>query len=54
MLAGRDQASLAALKNGLTTSDVQITRAESGGIGLSMIAEGNFDLVVADENLGDI
>ena len=54
MLAGRDQASLAALRDGLTTRDVQITRAESGGIGLSMIAEGNFDLVVADENLGDI
>jgi len=54
MLAGRDQASLAALKNGLTTNDVQITRAESGAIGLSMIAEDNFDLVVADENLGDM
>jgi DNA-binding response OmpR family regulator len=54
MLAGRDQASLTALKAGLAKSDVQIIRAESGGIGLSMIAEDNFDLVVAAENIGDM
>ena len=54
MLAGRDQTSLAALEAGLTKGDVHISRAESGGSGLSKIAEGNFDLVVADENLGDM
>jgi len=54
MIAGRDPASLTALKAGLAKSDVDIVRAESGGIGLSMMAEGNFDLVVADENLGDM
>jgi CheY-like chemotaxis protein len=54
MLAGRDQTSLAALEAGLAKSDVHIIRAESGGIGLSMIAEDNFDLVVADENLADM
>jgi DNA-binding response OmpR family regulator len=54
MLAGRDQTSLTALKAGLANSDVHIVRAEAGGIGISMIAEGNFDLVVADENLGDM
>ncbi|CAB1055575.1 hypothetical protein D1BOALGB6SA_308 [Olavius sp. associated proteobacterium Delta 1] len=54
MLAGRDQASLTAFKAGLTKSDVHIVRAESGGIGLSLIDEDNFDLVVADENLGDM
>jgi CheY-like chemotaxis protein len=54
LLAGRDQTSLTALSSGLAKSDVHIIRAESGGIGLSMIAEGNFDLVVADENLGDM
>jgi len=54
MLAGRDQTSLTALKAGLAKSDVHIIRAESGGIGLSLLAEGKFDLVVADENLGDM
>ncbi len=54
MVAGRDQTSLTALKAGLAKSDVRIIRAESGGIGLSMIAEDNFDLVVADETLGDM
>jgi CheY-like chemotaxis protein len=54
MLVGRDQISLTALKSGLAKSDVHLVHAESGGIGLSMIAEGNFDLVVADENLGDM
>ena len=54
MLAGRDQMSLTALKAGLTNRDVHIVRAVSGGTGLSMVAEGNFDLVVTDENLGDM
>ena len=50
MLAGRDQTSLTALKAGLANSDVHIVRAVSGGTGLSMVTEGNFDLVVTDEN----
>lgn len=54
MLAGRDQTSLTALRAGLAKSDVHLTWAESGAVGLSMIAKGNFDLVVADENLGDM
>ena len=54
MLVGRDQTSLNALNAGLAKSDVHRVRAESGGNGLSMIAEDNFDLVVADENLGDM
>jgi CheY-like chemotaxis protein len=54
MLAGRDQTSLTAFKAGLAKSDVHIVRAEAGGIGISMVAEGNFDLVVTDENLGDM
>jgi len=54
MLAGRDQTSLTALKAGLTNRDVHIVRAVSGGTGLSMVTEGNFDLVVTDENLGDM
>ena len=54
MLAGRDQSALAVFRSGLAKSDVHISRAESGGIGLFMISEDNFDLVVADENLGDM
>jgi DNA-binding response OmpR family regulator len=54
MLVGRDQTSLTALNSGLAKSDTHLVHAESGGIGLSMIAEGDFDLVVADENLGDM
>ena len=54
MLAGRDQASLSDLKAGLAKSDVHIVWAESGGIGMSMITKGNFDLVITDENLGDM
>ena len=54
MLAGRDQTSLTALRAGLTNSDVHIVRAVSGDSGLSMLAVGNFDLVVTDENLGDM
>ena len=54
MLDGRDQTSLAALKAGLANNDVHIVRAVSGGTGLSMVAEDNFDLVVTDENLGDM
>ena len=54
MLAGRDHSSLTALRTGLTQSDIHIVRAVSGGTGLSMLAESNFDLVVTDENLGDM
>lgn len=54
MLAGRDSASLTALKAGLAQKDVNLVRAESGGIGLSLMAESHFDLVIADENLGDM
>lgn len=54
MLAGRDQASLSDLKAGLAKSDVHIVWAESGGIGMSMITKGNFDLIITDENLGDM
>jgi len=54
MLVGRDQTSLTALKSGLAQSDVHLVHAESGGIGLSMVTEGDFDLVVTDENLGDM
>ena len=54
LLASRDKASLAVLEAGLVKSDVRIARTESGRNGMSMIAENDFDLVIADENLGDM
>ncbi len=54
LLAGRDKTSMSALKAGLEEKDVQIAWAESGSYALSMIAEKDFDLVVTDENLGDM
>ena len=36
------------------TEDVTIATAESGSRGLSLIAEGNAQLVIADENLTDM
>ena len=54
LLAGRDKASLAVLEAGLVKSDVRIAWTESGRNGMSMIAENDFDLVIADENLGDM
>jgi len=54
LLASRDKTSMSAFKAGLEEDDVQTAWAESGSYGLSMIAERNFDLVVTDENLGDM
>jgi DNA-binding response OmpR family regulator len=54
LLVGRDKSSLAALSSGLVKSDVQLTRADSGRKGISMITENDFDLVIADENIGDM
>ena len=54
LLASPDKTSMAALKAGLEQNDVQTTRVENGGEALSMIAERDFDLVVTDENLGDM
>ena len=54
LLASPDKTSMAALKAGLEENDVQTTWVETGGDALSMIAERDFDLVVTDENLGDM
>ena len=54
LLASRDETSLAALKAGLEENKGQTAWADSGSYALSMIAEGDFDLVVTDENLGDM
>jgi len=54
LLVNRDKASMSDLDTGLSGSNVQITRADSGSNGMSMISETNFDLVITDENLGDM
>ena len=54
LLASRDKASLSALKTGLEENQVQTAWAESGSNALAKVTEGNFDLVVTDENLGDM
>lgn len=54
LLASRDKASMSALEAGLKENDVQTVWAESGSYALSLISERNFDLVVTDENLGDM
>jgi DNA-binding NtrC family response regulator len=54
LLVSRDKTSMSALKAGLEENDAQTVWAESGRYGLSMIAERDFDIVVTDENLGDM
>jgi len=54
LLAGRDNVTMSDLKTWLTDSDVQISRTDSGSNGMSMVSENIFDLVVTDENLGDM
>jgi CheY-like chemotaxis protein len=55
LLASPDKTSMAALKAGFEENNVQTTWVETGGDGaLSMIAQRDFDLVVTDENLGDM
>ena len=54
LLASRDKASMSAFKAGLDENQVQTAWAESGGTAIAMITHGNFDLVVTDENLGDM
>lgn len=53
-MAVRDKGSMSDLEAGLAGSDVQITRVDSGSNGMSMVSENMFDLVVTDENLGDM
>lgn len=45
---------MSAFKTGLEENQVQTTWAESGSDAISRITERNFDLLVTDENLGDM
>ena len=54
LLVSQDKASMSAFKAGLEENKVQTAWAQSGGNALGKIAEEVFDLVVTDENLGDM
>jgi len=54
LLVSRDKASMAALKVAIEKNQVQTTWAQSGSDAIVKIAEGKFDLVVTDEDLGDM
>jgi len=54
LIAGRDASSLSAFQSALDESDTRTTHMDSGRQTLSAISEGGFDLLVADEHLGDM
>jgi DNA-binding NtrC family response regulator len=54
LLVSQDRASMSAFKVGLEEDRVRTAWAESGSNAIVKIAEGRFDLVVTDENLGDM
>ena len=54
LLAGNDVAAWSAFKAALDESDTRTRHLESGRKILAAVAEESFDLMVADENLGDI
>ena len=54
LLVSQDRASMSAFKAGLEENQVRTAWAKSGSNAIVKIAEGRFDLVVTDENLGDM
>ena len=54
LLVSQDKTSMSALKAGLEENQVRTAWSKSGSNALVKIAEGSFDLVVADENLRDM
>ena len=54
LLVSQDKASMSAFKAGLEENQVQTAWAQSGSNALGRVAAEGFDLVVADENLGDM
>ncbi|MDX2498905.1 MAG: response regulator [Deltaproteobacteria bacterium] len=54
LFVSRDTTSMTALKTALEESDVLTTWAESGSYALSLLAERDVDLIVTDENIGDM
>ena len=54
LLVSQDTAPMAAFKAGLEENQVQTAWAQSGDNAIGKIDEESFDLVVTDENLGDM
>ena len=54
LLVSRDKASLSAFRAGLEKNKVQTAWAQSGSNAIGRITEESFDLVVTNENLGDM
>lgn len=54
LLVSQDTAAMSAFKAGLEENQVQTAWAESGGNAIARIDKESFDLVVTDENLGDM
>ena len=54
LLVSRDKASMSALKAGVNENQVQTAWAESGSEAIVKIVQGSYDLVVTDEDLGDM
>ena len=54
LIASRDKASMSAFKTELAENLVQTTWAESSSDAIAKIARTTFDLVVTDEDLGDM
>jgi DNA-binding NtrC family response regulator len=54
LLVSQDTAAMSTFRAGLEENQVQTAWAESGNNAIARIAEESFDLVVTDENLGDM
>jgi CheY-like chemotaxis protein len=54
LIAGRDRLTRSAFKTALDKRDTQTACLESGREALSAVSESMFDLLAADEHLGDI
>lgn len=54
LLVSQDTAAMSAFKKVLEENQVQTAWAESGGNAIARIDKESFDLVVTDENLGDM
>lgn len=54
LFAGREMASIPAFKSALDKRGVHTTYVDSGRKALSVISEEVFDLLIADEDLGDM
>ena len=54
LFAGREMASIPAFKKALDQNDIDLTYSDSGKKALAAITVQGFDLLIVDENLGDM